>query len=165
MNLRTHVRDLVEGAKLDELDLLLGVEPRAVRYLVGLTYRPETEIRRAACRGVALAARYHPDLVQQVVRRLIWAMNDESGTNALTAPEVVKAIAAERPELLLPLVPDLTRLAADEGLRDGLAEVLQDLADRFPGAVGRGIQDSLNKRFRDKKKKGKRHGGCGCGKK
>ena len=43
----------------------------------------------------AVAARHHPDLVQQVVRRLVWAMNDESGTNALTAPEVVKAVADE----------------------------------------------------------------------
>ena len=136
-----------------------------MRYLVGLTYRPEPEIRANACRGVALAARYHPDLVQQVTRRLIWAMNDESGTNALTAPEVVKAIADERPEILLPLVPDLTRLSIDEGLRDTLAEVLQILADAFPGEVGRGIQDSLNKRFRKKAKRGKRNGRCGCGEK
>ncbi len=165
MNLRLHVQEMIEGGKLDELDLLLPVEPRAVRYLVGLTYRPEPEIRANACRGVALAARYHPDLVQQVTRRLIWAMNDESGTNALTAPEVVKAIADERPEILLPLVPDLTRLSIDEGLRDTLAEVLQILADAFPGEVGRGIQDSLNKRFRKKAKRGKRNGRCGCGEK
>ncbi|MBU0740766.1 hypothetical protein KKG45_11595 [bacterium] len=163
MNLRTHVQEMVEHGKLDEIDMLLGVEPRAVRYLVSLTYRTEPEVRRVACRGVALAARYHPDLVQQVVRRLIWAMNDESGTNALTAPEVVKAIADERPEVLLPLVPDLARLAADEGLKDGLAGVLQTVAGSFPGAVGRGIQDSLNKRFRKNSKRGKKHGKCGCG--
>jgi len=164
MNLRTHVRDMVEGGKLEELDLLLGVEPRAIRYLVGLTYRPEPEIRAAACRGVALAARYHPELVQQIVRRLIWAMNDESGTNALTAPEVVLAISEERPEILLPVVPDLMRLARDEGLQERLAEVLRTLADKFPGEVGRGIQDSLNKRFDKKRKRGKRNGRCGCGK-
>lgn len=164
MNLRAHVTEMIETGKLDELDMLLPVEPRAVRTLVGLTYRPEAEVRANACRGVAMAARYHPDLVQQVVRRLIWAMNDESGTNALTAPHVVRAIADERPEILLPLVPDLTRLSIDEGLRDTLAETLQTVADAFPGAVGRGIQDSLNKRFRKRAKRGKRNGRCGCGK-
>ncbi len=163
MNLRTHVREMVENGKLDEIDMLLGVEPRALRYLVSLTYRSEPEVRQVACQGVARAARYHPDLVQQVVRRLVWAMNDESGTNALTAPEVVKAIAEERPEILLPLVPDLVRLASDEGLKDGLADVLKTVTDSFPGEVGQGIQDSLNKRFAKKSKRGKKNGRCGCG--
>ncbi len=31
MNLRSHVQDMVEGDKLDELDLRLGGEQRAIR--------------------------------------------------------------------------------------------------------------------------------------
>ena len=91
-----------------------------------------------------MAARHHPKVVQDVVRRLVWAMNDESATNALTAPEVLHAIADERPELLLPVVPDLTRLAADPGLQEGLAKTLKTLADRLPGKVGEAFSRSLN---------------------
>jgi predicted short-subunit dehydrogenase-like oxidoreductase (DUF2520 family) len=83
-----------------------------------------------------------------VIRRLVWAMNDESGTNALTAPEVLQAVAAERPELLLPVVPDLVRLAADEGLREGLASALRTVASRCPGQVGQELSESLGKRVR-----------------
>jgi hypothetical protein len=158
LNLRTQVQEAVEQKHFDALDEIVAREPRAVRHLVGLSYQPDDEVRRAASRGVALAARYHPDLVQSVVRRLVWAMNDESGTNALTAPEVIKAIADERPELLLPVVPDLTRLAADEGLKERLVEALQKVAERCPGKVGQGIEDSLNKRF----KRGKSNGTGGC---
>ena len=85
-------------------------------------------------------------------------MNDESGTHSLTAPGVIRAVAEESPELLLPVVPDLTRLAADEGLHDQLAEILRLLAEKFPGSVGRGIEGSLNKMLKKISKKRKNHG-------
>ncbi len=168
MNLNEHVRGLVSDDKLDELDILLPVEPRAIRHLVSMTYHPDEGIRARACRGVALAARHHPKKVEQVVRRLVWAMNDESGTNALTAPDVVLAIAQERPEVLLPFVSDLTRLSLDQGLATRLRQALEIVKSSRPGEVGDEIQDSLNARFRPdkggKRKRGRDYG-CGCGKK
>ena len=110
------------------------------------------------CRAIGRAGHHHPITVQQVVRRLVWAMNDESGTNALTAPEVVRAVADQTPELLLPLVPDLSRLAADEGLHEGLAEILEILVEKYPGSVGRGIQETLNKLIGKIAKQRKAHG-------
>ncbi len=168
MNLNAHVRELITENRLKDLDILLPLEPRAIRHLVGLTYQPDAEVRANACRGVAMAARYHPELVEQVVRRLIWAMNDESGTNALSAPDVILAVAEERPEILVPVVSDLTRLSKDAGLKDRLTEALRLVIEAYPGAVGRGIQKTLNKRFVGKskyKRRGIGDGGCGCGKK
>jgi hypothetical protein len=156
VSLRERVLELVTAGEDEALNELVADEPRAIRYLVGCTYHADADMRGTACRAVGRAARHHPELVQQVVRRLVWAMNDESGTNALTAPAVVRAVAAARPDLLLPLVPDLTRLAADEGLREALAETLLYLKEKFPGSVGRGIEDSLNKEFRKLAKRRKR---------
>jgi len=158
MSLRVQVLELVEQGEMEQLNALVAEEPRAIRHLVGCTYQTDEQTRGIACRAIGRAARHHPDLVQQVVRRLVWAMNDESGTHSLTAPEVVKAVAEESPELLLPLVPDLTRLAADEGLHEPLAEVLGMLAEKFPGSVGRGIEGSLNKMLKKISKKRKTHG-------
>lgn len=158
MSLRDQVRDLLARDETAELAELVAEEPRTIRYLVGCTYQTDERIRDGACRAIGRGARHHPELVEQVARRLIWAMNDESGTNALTAPAVVRAIADEKPELLLPLIPDLTRLAADEGLHETLAETLSHLAEEFPGSVGRGIGDSLNKELRKLAKKRKKHG-------
>jgi hypothetical protein len=158
VKLRVQVQELVAQGEIEKLGALVAEEPRAIRHLVGCTYQTDEQIRAVACRAIGRASRHHPDLVQQVVRRLIWAMNDESGTNSLTAPEVVKAVAEESPELLLPLVPDLTRLAADEGLYERLAEVLRMLAEKYPGSVGRGIQGSLTKELKKISKKRKTHG-------
>jgi hypothetical protein len=93
-------------------------------------------------------------MVQNIIRRLVWAMNDESGTNAATAPEVLQAIADEMPELLLPVLPDLVRLSADPGLREGLAAALRTVSRRCPGEIGRQLAETFND---DGNVQGRRH--------
>jgi hypothetical protein len=132
------------GAGNGGIEELVSQEPRAVRYFLGMSYHSDPDVRKIAIKGIAVAARHHPELVQKIVRQLVWAMNDESATNALTAPEVLQAIADERPELLLPMVPDLTRLAADPGLAEGLAKTLKTVVRRCPGKVGKSLSRSLN---------------------
>ncbi len=144
MNLKTRTHDTVRNGSEDELERLVSEEPRAVRHALGLTYDAELGIRKRAARAVALASRRHPAMVQNFLRRLVWAMNDESGTNAATAPEVLQAIADENPELLLPMLPDLVRLSADPALREGLAAALRTVSRRCPGEIGRQLAESLN---------------------
>lgn len=155
MRLRTKVQAAVEESmqgNFEGLENLVTQEPRAIRYLLGMTYHSDDERRRTAAKGIAIASRHHPKLVKAVVRRLIWAMNDESGTNALTAPDVLLEIARVRPDILLPAVPDMTRLASDEGLREGLAEALRMISEACPGQVGSSLSASLNKRLRRRQK-------------
>jgi hypothetical protein len=99
------------------------------------TFRPEPEIRAAAGRGLAVAAKHHPALLQEVVRRLIWGMNEESGTNATGAPDTLYSIAEEAPDLLLPVMGDLMRLTADPNLHDRLIEVARKVASCRPAAA------------------------------
>jgi hypothetical protein len=160
VSVRERTQAAVEGGRREELEALVAEEPRALRYLVALSYQTDETVRWSACRGIGIAGHYHPELVQKIVRRLVWAMNDESGTNALTAPGVVRAIAEERPSLLLPMVPDLTRLAADPGLQEELAAALKVVQERCPGEIGRRLGTSLGKRLDKRRKKG-RAGGCG----
>lgn len=144
MSLKKRTHDTVQNGSDDELEKLVSEEPRAVRYALGLTYREESGIRRRASRALALAARHHPSLVQSVVRRLVWAMNDESGTNATMSPEVLQAIADEVPEVLLPVLPDLVRLSAEPELHEGLGAVLLTVSLRCPGEIGRQLAEALN---------------------
>lgn len=143
MNTRERLEEAALGGRPEELADAVSSDKKALRHLVALSYRPEPEIRAASARGIALAGRRHPKLVQEVVRRLIWAMNDESGTNAVTAPEVLRAIAEESPELLLPFVPALLSLTADPGLREPLVEVVQTVARRDPRAVVGGMARAI----------------------
>lgn len=137
--LRRRLRQLIESQATSEINELVAADAAAVRHLLSLSYQPDPELRRGAAQVLGVAGKYHPQAVQNVIRRLVWAMNDESGTNAATAPEVLSAIAEERPELLLPMVPDLIRLAADERLREGLTRALRTVAQRCPGHVAEGL--------------------------
>ena len=147
MSLKARTQTAVRNGSDDELERLVSEEPGAARHALGLTYHAERGIRKRAARAVALASRRHPSMVQNVIRRLVWAMNDESGTNAATAPEVLQAIADEKPDLLLPMLPDLVRLSADPELSEGLATALRTVSRRYPGEIGRQLAVSLNERI------------------
>lgn len=155
MSLRAEVQTAVTNGMLGDfqaIEHLVSQEPRSVRFLLGMTYHSDGEKRKTAAKAIAIAAQYHPQLVKAVVRRLIWAMNDESGTNALTAPDVLLEIARVRPEILLPVIPDMTRLARDAGLHDGLVSTLKVISEACPGEVGSSLSASLNKRMRRRRR-------------
>ena len=148
MSLRERVQKVIETGAEDEVEKLVASDSRSVRYFLGLSYRPEHESRGLAARAMAAAARHHPDLSQEMIRRLIWAMNDDSGTNALSATEVVQAVADERPELLIPLMADIIRLSLDDGLRDGLLRAACTVRSRCPDRISRDIDAALDEQLR-----------------
>jgi hypothetical protein len=154
MSLRDDMRAAVTGGDIDAIEALAAEHPRAIRYLVGLMYRPDDGIRRVGARGIALAARHHPRVVKKIIERLLWAMNEESNTYAPAAPEVLLAIAEETPELLVPVAADLVRLSRDANLSQGLGDTLRRIGERCPGEVGQALTKSLNRRLKQ--------GGCGC---
>lgn len=145
--LRDQIRQAANSGDLKALEQILADEPRAVRHLVTLTHQSDDSLREIACKGVGLAAKHHPELIESVIRRLIWSMNEESGANGLTAPQVLEAIARQQPELILPVVPDMVRLSADDNLHDGLADALCVVVHNLPGRVGKVMSERLQQRI------------------
>jgi hypothetical protein len=139
------LRAAVSHGDLAEVERLVADDRRMVRALLGLTYQADAAMRDTAAAGLALAARYHPELVTEVLRRLVWAMNDESGTNALHAPAVIRRIAESEPRLLVGLVPDLLRLTADPGLRDELVAAVRRVAEVLPAQAAQALRGGLAK--------------------
>lgn len=146
-SLRNQVRQMVLAGDLEALERMLADEPRAVRHLVTLTHQLDDGVRETACRAVGLAANHHPELIESVIRRLIWSMNEESGANGLTAPQVLEAIARQQPEMVLPVVPDMVRLSAADQLHDGLADAVCVVVHSLPGRVGKIMSDRLQERI------------------
>ena len=159
LSLRERLLEAVDTGDLEALEAIVSDEPRSLRYLVGLMYRQNRETRRIGARGIALASRYHPKMVKKIVQRLIWAMTDESCTYIPAAPEVLLAIAEEKPELLAPVAPDLIRLSADTSLNQGLCDTLRRIAKHCPGTIGQGMTKTLNERFRQGGRSGRRGNG------
>ena len=148
MSLRRELKAVIERRDFDELEALLD-EPAAVQYLLGGTYHSDPDRREFCARGLARAATHHEELVARVVRQLVWAMNDESGTNAVSAPGALLALARERSDLLLGVVPDLVRLTEDDGLAEGLQETLQIIAREHPGEIGARLGKEMTRELQD----------------
>ncbi|RLB58995.1 MAG: hypothetical protein DRI34_03235 [Deltaproteobacteria bacterium] len=136
MGLKKEVSRVIANGSEQQLQELVEQHAGAVRHLLALTYQADSVVRERAAHGVALAGHHHPRLVRRVIERLLWAMNDESGTNAQTAPLVLRAIARETPQLLETAVPELNRAAQEDENIGGLArQVLQELG-RVPEIAG-----------------------------
>ncbi len=157
-SLRRNLREAVAQGRIEGIERLVASDPRVVRHLLALTYQPDPQIRQLAARGLALAGSYHPRTVQTMIRRLVWAMKEDSGTNAVTVPEVVRAVAEHQPELLLPVVPELIGFTKDESLREGIAEALRLVVKSCPGKVGAGLLATINQCPMPSPKQGGAHG-------
>ena len=147
MSLRNRVLEAVSTGDLATVEALVKDERRAVRHLVSLLYRPEEDLRRIGARGIAVASRYHPKIVKEIIERIVWSMTNESNTYFPTGPEVLSAIADESPEMLLPVAQDLIRLSSDTSLQEGLCDTLRRVAKRCPGQIAQGMTKTLNRRF------------------
>lgn len=147
MSSRDLIREAIAAGRFDEVDAVVSEEPRSVRHVVGLMYGLDEGIRKNCARALAIAAKHHSKLVRRVIENLIWAMDPRSNTYAPAVPEILKTIAAERPELLTPVVGELVRLASDASLSEGLRDTLRLVAKSCPGEIGQRLGKSLTNRM------------------
>ncbi|MDJ0763336.1 MAG: hypothetical protein QNJ97_10135 [Myxococcota bacterium] len=138
----------VEAGDFEAVEALVSEEPRAIRYMVRMMYGLDKTVRENCAKAIVIAAKYHPKVVARVVQNLVWAMDQRSGTYAPTAPEVLKSLAEAKPELLVPVMGELVRLAGDTSLNTGLCDTLRLVAERCPGELGEKLRTALEMRLR-----------------
>ena len=116
-----------------EIDTILGREdhvallllaqketPRVLRYLCGRLYSDSEEEKWRAVRAlggvVADGQIVSRQQATELLRRFLWALNDESGTVPYGIPEAIGEILAVRPDLQGDFLPMLCSLATTEGM-------------------------------------------------
>jgi hypothetical protein len=138
MSLSKEIRELLQQGLEDAVAELATANPRALRPLVGRLWDPDGEIRLRAARAVGHAATARPDLGLEVIRRLMWALNDESGTHGVHGIPALGEIGRRAPDLIAPYVPALVSMAVDPALRLELLRTLTAIAESGPGCRTRG---------------------------
>lgn len=127
--------DLLRVGDEQELGALAVREPRATRFLLGRLWDPDESLRQRAARALGKAARAHPEIGIDLIRRLMWALNDESATNGLYGIPAVAEIGFNHPELVAPFIAPLASLSWDDGLRLEIIRALTRIAEAAPEAV------------------------------
>jgi hypothetical protein len=113
-----------------------------VRYLQGRLWDRDADVRSHAAAALGAAAAAHPELGREVLRRAMWALNDESATNGGPMLAAVGEIGRRSPDLVAPFVGPMTVYLWDEGLRPEILAALCRIADTAPHLIEE-IRDRL----------------------
>ena len=135
MGLNAEVRELLQQGREDAAAELAVADKRALRPLMGRLWDCDREIRQRAARAVGHAASVHSDLGLEIIRRLMWALNDESATNGIHAIPALGEIGRCAPDMIAPYVPALVSMSWDDGIRLELLHALTAIADSAPHLV------------------------------
>ena len=127
--------EMLRQGDLEGLERMVGGNPAAVRFLQGRLWDADPEIRRQAAIGLGAAAAAHPELGREILRRALWALNDESATNGAYMLPAIGEIGRRSPNLAAPFVGPMTAYLWDEGLRPGILTALCRIAEEAPELI------------------------------
>lgn len=135
------VLDLLRQRDLAALSVWAGEQRGAERILNRFLYHGEKLIRWRAIEGFGKLARLRADRdlegLRSLIRRFLWAMNDESGNSFWHAPELIGEMLSQVPYLIPELAPTIPALAGDprycRGTHWAMARVAGVTPDAFDG--------------------------------
>jgi HEAT repeat protein len=135
MGLKGRMMELLRAGDEQALGTMAVQEPRTTRFLLGRLWDLDEAIRQRAARALGRTAASHPLIGIEIIRRLMWALNDESVTNGLYGIPAVAEIGFNEPELVAPFIAPLASLSWDDGLRLEIISALRRIAEAAPEAV------------------------------
>jgi HEAT repeat protein len=142
MRLKEMVMEMLQRSDHRGLEELVVEQPRAIRYLQGRLWDSEERVRQNAAEALGAAAATHPELGTEILRRAMWALNDESATNGAPMLLAIGEIGGNCPDLVAPFVGPMTALLWDDSLRPGILRALCRIAEAAPELI-EGVHDRL----------------------
>ncbi|MCL4424314.1 MAG: hypothetical protein M1553_02380 [Firmicutes bacterium] len=110
-----------------------------LRVLLGLLYERDRLISCRAIEALALVVaegrKRRPEMARDLIRRLLWSLNDESGGTGWNAPQAIGAIIATDPAGLAECIPILFSFREDPSLTEGVLWGLAAVARARPDLV------------------------------
>ncbi len=135
MRLKEMVMEMLRRGDAEGIEKLVLEQPSAIRYLQGRLWDPEQRVRQNAAEALGSAAATRPELGREILRRALWALNDESATNGAPMLPVIGEIGFRNPEVVAPFVGPMTSYLWDDGLRPGILSALSRIAESAPHLV------------------------------
>jgi len=142
------VRKLLrEGGDIDAL--ADSSERKLLPALNMLIHDDDDIVRQRACWEIGkTVSRWNPSRIDNMIRRLLWRLNPESGDYPVGVPELLGEIGHRAPEQVTNLVSVMLQYLDDETLRPGLLQAAGRIGQRLPDKVSPHI-DEIASGFRD----------------
>lgn len=134
--------ELLRQGDSQGLERMVRENPAAIRFLQGRLWDADPEIRSRAAIALGGAAAAQPDLGRELLRRALWALNDESAMNGSYMLPAIGEIGRRAPDVAKPFLGPMTAYLWDEGLRPGILDALRRIAGEAPELI-EDIRDRL----------------------
>jgi len=125
---------LTEG-DLQALEELAGREKGVVDILLQFLYDPQDIKQWRALEGLGLMAGAHPEQVRKVITRLLWLLNEDSGSFGWGAAAALGEIGRHQISLVQDLLPMFGGLLWEEFSREPMLWGIGRLAEVHPQAL------------------------------
>lgn len=149
MNLKKIVRRLLEAYDRQGLIDLALEDRRVIPALNRLIFDEDLTLRWRAVEAMGWVAAEEPFLLEKIIARIIYTMNDDSGSIGWTAPYVLGEICACDPDLVEDFFPIVIDGIKNEVFRAGsawaigrVALVRPDLVEETGPALGHFLKDA-----------------------
>ncbi|MFC1477686.1 DVU0298 family protein [candidate division KSB1 bacterium] len=129
---RDELEIFLRANKLEDLKDEYSNNPAIIRKLMGFLYHPELELRDAAARGFGMIARVMPmEKLKDLLRRMMWMLNDESGSCSWHVPYAIGEIGFNNPEAIDGFIGCFSHYAndPDDYLSTGVKRALKRIAE------------------------------------
>lgn len=134
---RDGVKKLLLEKAWDEIARLAAIDRRVLRVLLSLLYDADDYGHWLAVEAIgrvgAATAKVNPEKTRELVRRLLWTLNDESGSTPWGATGAIGAIVAARPDLFGAYLSMICPFHDDPNLYPEFIWALARVAPGYPG--------------------------------
>lgn len=140
MKLKKQVQEaLSNGNYATILELGTRHTGHVIAALINTLYSMDELLRWRAVECLGLLTKQisltEPDRAREIIRRLFWALNDESGGSGWASPEAVGEVIRNRPDIYNEFVSILVSFREDPSLVRGIIWALGRIGERKPALV------------------------------
>jgi HEAT repeat protein len=141
-NLREHLATRLQAGDFQGLVALAGKDAKVVTALLQFLYNPRDLLQWRAIEGLGHVAAAYPRQVQKLIGRLLWLLNEDSGSFGWGAAAALGEIARRQLDLVAEIIPMFCGFLEEEFSRESmlwgvgrLAEVHPDRLDELVDCV------------------------------
>ncbi len=136
-------KQVQEALKLGNYDAVIELGTKqaghVIAALINSLYSTDELLRWRAVECLGLLAKQisvaEPDRAREIIRRLLWALNDESGGSGWASPEAVGEIIRNRPDIYNEFVSIIVSFGEDPSLIRGIIWALGRIGEKDPSLV------------------------------
>ncbi len=134
--LREQLRKLLREADYPELLALAAADRRVGEILLQFLYDPRDLLHWRALEALGRLAEAHPRRVQKLIGRLLWLLNEDSGSFGWGAAAALGEIGRRQISLVKEIIPMFMGLLTEEFSRAPMLWGIGRLAERHPSLLG-----------------------------